>query len=149
MSTTLITPLDTVSPYAYKGEATAEAACSETWTAETLAEARQWEARLRANGVSDVRLEAYDATEPEGTTHVHMAGTLRQALLYFGMSTDLEELVFQQFEDGSEGEYTGYWPAVVNVLMAWAAERGRLGLPATLADVHPAAEAMQQAVGEQ
>ena len=134
--------------YAYKGEATAEAACTETWSAETLAEARAWEARLRANGVNDVRLEVYDAREPEGTTHVHMAGTLRQALLYFGMTTDLEEKVFQQFEDGSEGEYTGYWPAVVDVLMAWAAERGRQGLPATLADVDRAAELMQQAVGE-
>lgn len=131
--------MSTTPEYAYKGAATREAACTETWSADTLAEARAWEARLRANGVSAIRLEAYDPKEPEGLTHVHMAGTLLQAVLYFGMSTDLEEKVFQQFEDGSEGEFTGYWPVIVEVLMEWAARRGRLNLPATLADVEPAA----------
>lgn len=132
--------------YSYKGAATREARCTETWTADTLTEAREWAAQLRANGVTEVRLEACNAREPEGTTHVHMAGTLRQAILYFGMTTDLEEKVFQQFEDGSEGEYSAYWPAVVGILMEWAAERGRRNLPATLSDVEPAAR--EQAVGK-
>ena len=140
------TTLNTIPEYAYKGAATREAACTETWSADSRAEARAWEARLRANGVSDIRLEAYEAAKPEGLTFVHMAGTLLQAVLYFGMTSDLEEKVFQQFEDGSEGEYTGYWPVIVEVLMEWAASRGRLNLPATLADVDAAA--MGEAVGK-
>lgn len=131
--------MSTTPEYAYKGAATREAACTETWTADTLAEARTWEARLRANGVTAIRLETYDPKVPEGLTHVHMAGTLLQAVLYFGMSTDLEEKVFQQFEDGSAGEFTDYWTVVVEILMEWAASRGRLNLPATLADVDRAA----------
>ena len=121
--------------YAYKGKATADAHCTETWSADTPEEARQWEAELRAKGVTDIILDSRDAKESGGVTYVHMAGTLKQALLCFGMATDLEEKVFQQFEDGSGGEYSGYWPAVVDVLMEWAAERGRLGLPATLQDI--------------
>ena len=137
--------MSTTPEYAYKGAATREAACTETWSADTLAEARAWEARLRANGVTDIRLEAYDPKKPEGLTHVHMAGTLLQAVLCFGMTSALEEKVFQQFEDGSAGEFTGYWPVIVEILMEWAASRGRRNLPATLADVDRAAE--QEAAG--
>ena len=118
-----------------KGRATRLSRCTETWTAETRLEAEQWANQLRARGVTEVRLEPCDANEPEETTHVHMAGTLEQALFHFGMTSDLAELVFQQFEDGSEGEYTDYWPVITEILMEWAAKRGAQGLPATLKDM--------------